>query len=244
MLNYGINPRHPDISKLVSNRDAVTPHDKKVQELAVNAMQATLRDIPDVPGASEFASRMKEAIKHTQLMLEVARQRMIQFSNRTRTTDKTFEVGDYVMLNAKNIKLHTGGCNKLLPRFVGPFKIIEKVNEVAFKLELPKTMKIHNVFHASLFKLYKRRQGSNPDDEEPMTIVIDGHNEYEVEALVGKRDKVISTKKSKHSTHRKTRVEYLVSWKGYGPHHNQWVSEDELKRNCSELLAEYNSKNP
>ena len=32
MLNYGINPQHPEISKLVSNRDAITPYNKKVQQ--------------------------------------------------------------------------------------------------------------------------------------------------------------------------------------------------------------------
>ena len=195
-------------------------------------------------GASEFAEQMKIAIKHTQMMLEVARQRMIQFADKTRTTNKSFAVGDYVMLNAKNIKLLTGGCNKLLPRFVGPFQIIEQINEVAFKLQLPKTMRVHNVFHASLLKTYKRREGVDPEDDEPKALIIDGHEEYEVEALVGKRDKVISTKKLKHGVQRRTRVEYLVRWKGYGPHHNQWISEDELKRHCSKMLREYNAKNP
>jgi len=244
MLNYGINPQHPEISKLVNSRDTITPRNKRLRELAVTSMQVTFREEADVPSASEFADQMKEAIKHVQLMLEAARHRMIQFADRTRTTHKSFEVGEYVMLNAKNLKLLTGGCNKLLPRFVGPFKIIEKINAVAFKLQLPKTMRVHNVFHSSLLKVYNRREGVHPDDDEPKALIIDDKEEYEVEVLVGKRDKTISTKKTNEGKIRKTRVEYLVQWKGYGPHHNQWIPEDELNRHCSKLVSEYNERHP
>ena len=105
-------------------------------------------------------------------------------------------------------------------------------------------MKIHNVFHASLFKLYKVREGIDPKDDVPDSIIIDGAEEFEIEAIIGKRNKVVSTKKTKHGVHRKTRVEYLVRWKGYGPHHNQWLPEDRLTQHASELLSEYNSRNP
>jgi hypothetical protein len=38
-------------------------------------------------------------------------------------------------------------------KFLGPFKVLEKINSVTFKLKLPKSYKIHNVFHSSLLKL-------------------------------------------------------------------------------------------
>jgi len=82
------------------------------------------------------------------------------------------------------------------------------------------------------------------DDDEPKALIIDDKEEYEVEVLVGKRDKTISTKKTNEGKVRKTRVEYLVQWKGYGPHHNQWIPEDELNRHCSKLVSEYNERHP
>ena len=41
---------------------------------------------------------------------------------------------------------------KLSPRFYGPFKILQKMGPVAYKLELPNTTRIHLIFHVSLLK--------------------------------------------------------------------------------------------
>ncbi|GJU70981.1 hypothetical protein Tco_1262386 [Tanacetum coccineum] len=42
---------------------------------------------------------------------------------------------------------------KLYPRYVGPFKVLEKVRSVAYKLELPqKLSRVHNTFHVSNLK--------------------------------------------------------------------------------------------
>jgi len=59
-----------------------------------------------------------------------------------------------VLLSTKYLSLKTLGASKILPQFVGPFTIIQKVNEVAMKLELQENMRVHDVFHASLLKPY------------------------------------------------------------------------------------------
>jgi hypothetical protein len=42
---------------------------------------------------------------------------------------------------------------KLAPRYIGPFPILEKCGPVAYKLELPPTMaRVHNIFHMSQLK--------------------------------------------------------------------------------------------
>ena len=48
--------------------------------------------------------------------------------------------------------LKKSGVEKLKPRFYGPYKIMCRVGEVSYELELPKERKIHNVFHVSCLK--------------------------------------------------------------------------------------------
>ncbi|GKD69228.1 hypothetical protein Tco_1323318, partial [Tanacetum coccineum] len=80
-----------------------------------------------------------------------------------------FQVGDKVMLKVlpwKEVE-RFGKREKLNPRYVGPFKVLEKVGEVAYKLELPKELsRVHNTFHVSnLKKCYV---------DEPLAVPLDG----------------------------------------------------------------------
>ncbi|GJW41148.1 putative reverse transcriptase domain-containing protein [Tanacetum coccineum] len=104
------------------------------------------------------------------------------------TTEKPmeFQVGDRVMLKVSPWKgvVRFGKRGKLNPRYVGPFKVLEKVGSVAYKLELPQELsRVHNTFHVSnLKKCYSDKpfvvplKGLHVDDklcfvEEPIEIM-------------------------------------------------------------------------
>ncbi|GJW58915.1 hypothetical protein Tco_0105646 [Tanacetum coccineum] len=80
-----------------------------------------------------------------------------------------FQVGDKVMLKVLPWKgvVRFGKRGKLNPRYVGPFKVLGKVGEVAYKLELPEELsRVHNTFHVSnLKKCYA---------DEPLAVLLDG----------------------------------------------------------------------
>ena len=54
----------------------------------------------------------------------------------------------------KRISLRLGRCGKLEPRFCGPFEILAKRVLVAYELVLTTHIRVHNVFHVYLLKIY------------------------------------------------------------------------------------------
>ena len=62
-----------------------------------------------------------------------------------------FLVGSSVLLSTKKITLSTPGPSKLWPKFIGPFKVLKQIGEVAYRLELLVHLRIHNIFHVPVF---------------------------------------------------------------------------------------------
>ena len=97
----------------------------------------------------------------------------------------TFEVGDSVLLSMKNI--HTVRTLKKLDlRYLSPFKIIKKVNDNAFRLELPKHFRIHDVFEVSLLKK-PVVPGVPPMEPAIVTSQLADHQEYEHESILNEK---------------------------------------------------------
>ncbi|KAG3230320.1 hypothetical protein PI124_g24581 [Phytophthora idaei] len=68
-----------------------------------------------------------------------------------------FEVGDLVLLNAKNLPTNAVSAvfkTKLRPRFIGPFKVVAKKG-LAYTFNLPKKMRTHPMFYVGLLKSYQ-----------------------------------------------------------------------------------------
>ncbi|GJR28495.1 putative reverse transcriptase domain-containing protein [Tanacetum coccineum] len=95
-----------------------------------------------------------EKIVQIKSRIQAARDRQKSYAN-IRRKPMVFQVGDRVMLKVSPWKgvVHFGKQGKLNPRYVGPFKVIERVRTVAYKLELPQQLsRVHNTFHVSNLK--------------------------------------------------------------------------------------------
>nr|GEX81586.1 putative reverse transcriptase domain-containing protein [Tanacetum cinerariifolium] len=80
-----------------------------------------------------------------------------------------FQVRDKVMLKVSPWKgvVRFGKRGKLNPRYVGPFKVLEKIGKVAYKLKLPEELsRVHNTFYVSNLKKFHA--------DEPLAIPLDG----------------------------------------------------------------------
>ncbi|GJT15502.1 putative reverse transcriptase domain-containing protein [Tanacetum coccineum] len=100
--------------------------------------------------------------------MQAARDRQKSYADLKRKPME-FQVGDRVMLKVSPWKgvVRFGKWGKLNPRYVGPFKVLEKVGSVAYKLELPQELSmVHNTFHVSnLKKCYS---------DEPLSVLLEG----------------------------------------------------------------------
>ncbi|GJW18719.1 putative reverse transcriptase domain-containing protein [Tanacetum coccineum] len=95
-----------------------------------------------------------EKIVQIKSIIQSARDRQKSYAN-IRRKPLEFQVGDRVMLKVSPWKgvVRFGKRGKLNPRYVGPFKVIERVKTVAYKLELPQQLsRVHNTFHVSNMK--------------------------------------------------------------------------------------------
>jgi hypothetical protein len=98
--------------------------------------------------------------------LKVAQSRQKSYADKRRR-DLSFEIGDYVYLRVSPMRgtrrFRVKG--KLAPRYIRPFKIIDRKGELAYQLELPPQLsKVHDVFHVSQLKKCLR----GPEEQLPI----------------------------------------------------------------------------
>ena len=136
-------------------------------------------------------------------------------SSRTTCCFHPWKVGDKVWLEATHLRSHYPS-RKLAPKSHSPFKIVQVLSPLTYKLRLPSTWKIHDVFHASLLSPYCFTKQYGPTFSLPPPDIIDDEEEYEVKAILS------------HKGPNSRRL-YLTAWKGYPSSENTWEPKVNLR---------------
>nr|GEX27634.1 hypothetical protein [Tanacetum cinerariifolium] len=96
----------------------------------------------------------EQVITMLKFHLKTAQDKMKTYADKKRS-EREFAVGDLVYLKLqpyKQLTLRVHKQHKLSAKFLGQFKVVQKIGKVAYKLEFPSTASIHLVFHVSLLK--------------------------------------------------------------------------------------------
>ena len=150
-----------------------------------------------------------DLIGDTSVKVSLIRQRLLTDQSRqksyadVRRRPLEFRVRDHVFLKVipKRGVVRFGKRGKLLPRFIGPFEILERVGTVAYRLALPPSMSgVHEVFHVSMLRRYTPDLAHVVDWGE-IEVDTDGTFEEGPVCVLDSRDQVL-----RHKTVRLVRV--------------------------------------
>jgi hypothetical protein len=178
----------------------------------------------EVPEANDMANTLQEIWEETGTALRLAKEHMV--GRDPGEVPETFNIGEKVWLESQNLRLKMNST-KLTDRRLGPFKVLEKLSDRAYWLDLPEHLKIHNVFYVGLLSKVKEDE-ARLILREPGPLEVKGEEEYEVEEIVD-------------SEQCPEGWFYRVKWKGYGPESNTWEPKTNLKH-TKDILKKYHQK--
>lgn len=181
------------------------------------------------PKGKQYIMDLEDLHSVMKLHLKDAIEKMSEFADRHRAPAPELPIGSKVWLNRKNIKTIRPSLKLDYKKF-GPFKVIERIGVVSYRIDLPPSMKIHNVFHVSLLEPVVENMFDNREIPPPPPVEIDDHKEYEVEEILDSR-----------LYYRK--LQYLVRWKGYSISEDKWLPPANLEH-CKDMIDEFHSKFP
>jgi hypothetical protein len=175
---------------------------------------------------------LKDAERQVQLVresLKVVQSRQKSYADK-RKRDLSFEIGDFVYLKVSPMRgTHRFRVKgKLDPRYVGPFKIIDRKREVAYQLELPPQLSdVHDVFHVSQLKKCLRV----PEEQLPMEDLDPGGDLTYSERPI----KILDS--AERVTHSKIIKMCKVQWSHHTEDKTTWEHKEELRADYPELFS-------
>lgn len=124
----------------------------------IPTLRGLLAEVPTEykPGIRSYAARARTNIMEAHDAIIAARVAQTFYANCQRRIDDPYSINDKVWLSTENLTMPKGRIRKFMPRFIGPFKIIDSdPTSSNYQLELPSEMSVRNIhprFHASLLR--------------------------------------------------------------------------------------------
>jgi hypothetical protein len=181
------------------------------------------------PASEDLIASLQELHQQLTIHLAEAARTHARYYDRKVQDAPDFKVDEQVWLLRRNVKT-ARPSDKLDYKRLGPFRIIAKFGDAAFKLELPPSMPIHPVFHVALLERFHPNDIPGRVQAPPPPVVVNGHEEFEVETVLDSRV-------------RNRRLQYFVHWKNWPISSRTWEPAESLV-NSPERVTEFHRAYP
>ena len=136
----------------------------------------------------KFVIKIKEVQKEAKATLRKAQKKMKKYTDRKRGEVNKYKVEDLVMLSTKNLKYQMVGrrIEKLIERFIDPYKIKKIILTNTVELELSGIVRIHPVVNVNRICRYIE-QMEGQKKKQLALVIIEGKEEQEIERILNKQ---------------------------------------------------------
>ena len=182
------------------------------------------------PTAGVMVKDFDKMWRETQYWIAVANQRTASYDEGRKSQEPLIKVGDRVLLDSEVVKRYRP-TKKLAARWLGPYRVKEKVADLAYRIELPKSWKRHDVFHVCQLEPFWEAAETYRKAPDSTEEIPDDGQDFELERILDSRQR-----KGKG-------IEYKVQWRGYtGPDAVEWIREEDIE--AEELIEDFHILNP
>ena len=198
----------------------------------VNEIKSTTTTVTEVPSASNVIACLEDVFVECSQHIAFANEFYSKYANSDRMSPPVFEPGSKVMLSMRNIKTRRPS-RKLDVKYSGPFEVKERIGTLNYRLKLPPSVKIHDVFHVSLLEPFHEPSFPGQQPIRPGPLQVDEEEVYEVARIVDSR-----------LYGRRKELQYLVEWLGYEntPEATTWEPRRHIR--TQQLKDEFHLANP
>jgi transposase InsO family protein len=235
------------MNSTVSESTGFAPFVLDIGRLPRSALTSIVSDKRPLPSdARDFAQRMKSNLSEARDNIIAAQEKQRTNADLTRR-EQTFKLNDLVLVESEMLRTQSAQASrpksKLDLKFDGPFKVTEVVSINSYRLDIPESFGVFNVFNVSKLRPFVANTFKDRAEAPPAPVMVNGSEERFVHAVLARK---ANRGRPRHGGDNK--FKYLVHWAGERHDQASWEPEssftDDFGNITTQAVLDFNATHP